>query len=89
MTEDEKRELIERAHQLNELTRHPGWEILGSMYFGKDGFLTHAKRRVISGSPSWDEYQKDVGFIRGIHHIFDAPEREELKVRNAQVGEEE
>ena len=89
MTEDEKRELIERAHQLNELTRHPGWEILSDLvYFGPGGSSTH-QRKIVTGSANWDEYQRDVGFIRGIHHVIEAPDRLETMVRNAQVGEEE
>ena len=81
MTDDERRELIERSHQLKELSKHPGWEVLVDLvYFGPGGSSTH-QRKVISGSPSWEEYQKDIGFIRGVHFVIEAHERLEAAVK--------
>lgn len=87
MTEEEKRELQERAHLVEELTKHPGWEVLVDLaHFGPGGSATH-QRQVISGVKDWDDYQVAVGIIRGIHHVTEAPDRLKRMVAEAAVEE--
>ena len=90
MTEDDRRELIERSHQLNELTKHPGWEILQDyVLFSPGGSAFHQKKMILKGSSSWEEYQRDFNFVRGIHYVVEAPKRIEDAVRNSAPEEDE
>lgn len=59
---DQLRELQERAFQLEELRKHPGWAVLEE-YVGQVSAVH--QRRVLTGCKTFDEYQYEVGFIRG------------------------
>lgn len=88
MTEEEKRELQERAHLVEELTKHPGWEVLTDLVlFGPGGSATH-QRQLVKGVKDWDDYQVAVGIIRGIHHVTEAPDRLRRMVAEATAAEE-
>ena len=75
MTEDEQRDFQERVNLVNDLTKHPGWDVLVDMsHFGPGGSATH-QRQIVSGVKDWDDYLIAVGMIRGIHHVTEAPAR--------------
>ena len=86
MNSDALRELIERDTQIQDLARHPGWEIL------RDFILERSERLqegLLSGAPkTWERYREDVGWFRGVRDVLDAPDahsrRLELARREAE-----
>lgn len=74
MTDDELRELQELAHQLEELTRHPGWKVMVDyVHFGA-GMLAHHQKYLLSGNcKSPEEYQRYAGWVAGSQAVLDAP----------------
>ena len=76
MNDDALRALVEQAHQINELTQHPGWDVLLDYLRFSEGAL--AKRQVQllqGGAKTFDDYQRRIGFIEGVQYAIDAPER--------------
>lgn len=67
----EYRALQEQAHQLEELTRHPGWPVLVDFM---ETISRAAKLRVLNGKlMSVEEYKSVTGELIGIHKVLDAP----------------
>ena len=63
MTEEECRDLIERAHQIETLTRYPEWEVF------RDYLLARRQvdnRDILSGLDDHDRYLKLAGRVAGI-----------------------
>lgn len=74
MNAEQLRELQELAHQLDELTKHPGWEVYVDFVLFGAGGQRHHQQRVISGAcKTTEEYQHQVGWIAGSQHALDAP----------------
>ena len=72
MTDDEHRALIEQAHQLTELTTHPGWEVLVSFSHER---MKSTKQAVLNGHVAdIEKYKQHTGWLRGIHDTLDAAE---------------
>ncbi len=74
MTDDEFRALVEQAHQVRELTQHPGWAVL-------DDYMNHVvmnplKRRVLNGNGIDDHvtYRALVEFLQGAHRVLGVPD---------------
>ena len=73
MTDDELRELQELHHQLEELERHSGWEVLKDFVLhGPAGSMGRQSRVVNGGTRDWDEYQRETGWLAGAHHVLEA-----------------
>lgn len=70
MTDDEFRALQEQAHQLRELTRHPGWAVLVDFSFER---MKATKQAVLNGNVAdIEKYKQHTGWLRGIHDTLDA-----------------
>lgn len=68
---DTKRALIEQAHQLRELTKHPGWAVLVDFMEIR---MRGDKLKVLNGKcVDLDDYRKLTGSLQGIHAVLDAP----------------
>ena len=75
MTQDELRALIEQHHQLDELTKHPGWEVLTDyVLHGPAGSAKRQHRIVNGGVQSYEDYVRECGWLAGAHHVLDAVE---------------
>ena len=74
MTDEELRELQELAHQLDELTKHPGWKVLVDFAWNGDGMIGAKQRYLVGGScKTTDEYQKYAGWVAGAQAVLQAP----------------
>lgn len=77
----EDRALVEDAHLLNELTKHPGWARLverSLVLMRKD------KQRVLDGVVvHLEDYRKMTGFFQGAHAVLDLPSVVEELAGNA------
>ena len=80
---DVRRALIEQAHQLHELTKHPGWPIL--VDYANDQIMRPMKYRVLNDGniPELAEYKKLAGFLMGMHRALDIPAEVEKLAANA------
>ena len=88
MTPEQQRALIEQAHQLHELTKHPGWEVLVDYC---NVVMAPVKRRLLndSGVDTLDEYKKLSGYLAGMHRVVDVPAEVETLASNARLREAE
>ena len=60
----------EQAHQLEELQKHPGWEVL--VDFLRIG-MAQRQRQLIGGNvTSMDEYKRLCGSLQGTQYALDA-----------------
>jgi hypothetical protein len=70
LTEDEYRVLVEQAHQVYEMTKHPGWSLLVDYLHMK---MKGDKLKVLNNDcQDLDEYRKIAGKLVGIHFVIDA-----------------
>ena len=73
MTEDEVRAIVEQQHQLDELAKHSGWHVLEDYALhGPGGSLARQTRLVNGNASDFDDYLRETGFLRGVHHVLDA-----------------
>ncbi len=71
MTDDDYRALVEQSYQLNDLTNHPGWDVL--VDYMRSVVLKPRKDRLLAGNlDSLDEYKKVSGFCVGAEWVLDA-----------------
>lgn len=94
MTDDELRALVEQAHQLDELTRHPGWLVLEDYILRGPAGFAGRQRAIINGlARDHEDYLKQTSWMQGADAVLKAPatvaemvrtERE----RRAEAGEE-
>lgn len=76
-----RRALIEQAHQLDELAKHPGWPVLVDFMLTK---MKKDKGRVLDGTvKEYSEYQKLTGYFHGVHDTLDAHETVARLAENA------
>ena len=76
MTDDEYRALQEQAHQVDELTRHPGWDVLLDYLRFGDAALAKRQIQVLQGAAkTYPDYLHRVGWIEGVQFAIDAPDR--------------
>lgn len=69
---DELRDLIERDTQIQELTRHPGWEVLRDLVLER---AEPVQKGLLSGAPKdIERYRYDVGWWQGVRDVLDAPD---------------
>ena len=74
MTQDELRALVEQHHQLDELTKHPGWEVLVDYVLHGGGGSVKRQHRLVNGQlTTYEEYVKETGWLQGAHHVLEAP----------------
>lgn len=78
-----RRALIEQAHQLNELTKHPGWAIL--MDYANYQVMAPVKKRILNDTNIVDiaEYKRIAGFVIGVHRALDIPKEVQALADNA------
>lgn len=75
MTPDEIRDLQERAFQLDELTKHPGWVVLQDFVVNVAGLRAWQDSILGGSAKTTDQYQHLVGKIAGCEHALYAPRR--------------
>ena len=76
------RALIEQAHQLHELTKHPGWAIL--VDYAQFKIINPAQRVVNDGNVAdLAEYKKQAGFLQGVRRAVNIPVEVEALADNA------
>jgi hypothetical protein len=76
VTREQARELTERAHQLDELTKHPGWAVLVDWTRHGPAGAANRQRGLLAGNAkSLEDYQYEVGWLAGAEHVLDAPQR--------------
>lgn len=69
--EAELHALIERAHQIELLTQHPGWPLFRDYLIG---LSTASQNYILSGAcKNLDEYRDKTGFVKGLRMAMDAP----------------
>jgi hypothetical protein len=71
VTDDELRDLAESAHQLDELTKHPGWAVFTEL---ADMELDKHRRSVLGGALDPDRYRREAGVIAGGEMVARIPE---------------
>lgn len=92
MTQDELRALVEQQHQLNELKKHPGWEVLEDYALhGPAGSVPRQRNLVNGGARDWDDYLKETGWLAGAHHVLNAADTvaEMAATARQQLGDQE
>jgi hypothetical protein len=63
--------LIERAHQIEMLTQHPGWPLFSDYIIG---LTTSIQNLILSGGcKTLEEYRERTGYVRGLHAAVQAP----------------
>ena len=63
--------LIERAHQIELLTQHPGWPLFRDYLIN---LTTSSQNFILSGAcKSFDEYRDKTGYVKGLRAAMDAP----------------
>lgn len=73
MDDDTLRAVQEQAHQLEELTRHPGWAVFVDRLHTE---MIPDKKAVLNGMvDDISKYHTLTGRLRGIHFAMEAPER--------------
>lgn len=77
---DAERHLLERAAQIQELTRHPGWAYLCDYVTA----LTTAKQNRIlkGGCRDIEEYRQFTGEVTGMLAVLDAPNKLQQQIDN-------
>ena len=79
MATDQKRGRQEDAHQLRELTLHPGWRVLTDQVRNQ---LDAKQAALIAGVPKdFAAYKWEAGWCRGALDVLEAPARAEEQAR--------
>ena len=80
LTDDELRRLQENASLVQEMMRHPGWDVLVDFLHMK---MRGDKLRLLNNQvDDFDEYRKISGRLVGIHFVLDAPKNIQELVDN-------
>ncbi len=86
--DDPTRQLIEDAHQLQELSNHPGWQVLLRL---ADGQIQAWQNRMNSGSfKTLEDYKQCAGWLDGARKLLAIPhdvQRELVRVQEAAAEE--
>lgn len=78
MTDDEFRDLIERAQQIRELTRTEGWQLIADRAAATIGAQ---QKRILGGAlTSMEDYKKHVGWVEGAMFIINIADQVEAEV---------
>lgn len=80
MSEEDLRQLVEQAHQIRELTKHPGWVVY-------EDWLKHRilgeQRSLLAGNVTdIQEYKLRAGLIRGVTMALTAADDTQTLVDN-------
>lgn len=76
-SDDERRDLLERAQQIDELVTTPGWALLVDFVNEKRFKMQQA---IIAGLPH-DEYLKQVEWLKGADYVLRANEYLNAQIR--------
>jgi len=71
VTDDELRALIQQSSELEELTKHPGWQVL--VDYANHRMEAPKKAVLNAGVKDWDHYVKTTGWLTGVHAALDFP----------------
>jgi hypothetical protein len=79
--------LVERAHQIELLTQHPGWPLFRDYLIG----LSMASQNyILSGTcKSFDDYRDRTGYVKGLRAAMDAPQMLLERVARMQAESDE
>lgn len=78
MNDADYRALIERAHQVRELTKEPGWQVLVNDVTAQAG---EWNKRLLGGhATTVEEYRAWAGRVQGLKAFLDIPDELEAKV---------
>lgn len=80
MNDDEYADLAERTQQIQELTKHPGWDLFTDRAVAEIG---KHQRAVLNGHLTEPEYHKEVGWLRGAQQLLDLPALARLELEAA------
>jgi len=67
---DARRLRIEQAHELEQMTRSPGWATLEQLVGVELGAW---ERRILAGALEPDAYRHQTGYVRGLRTVLDTP----------------
>lgn len=87
MTDEELRDLRERAFQLEELQKHPGWAVLQDFAVNVAGLRSWQTFVLNGNAKTPDQYQNYVGRIFGCEHVLTAAAKVRAMVDGATVAE--
>jgi hypothetical protein len=84
---DELRDLIERNHQVQELTRHPGWPLFCDYLRAQ----LEAKQRylILGNAKDIEDYRKIASWVAGVTDALNAPQMLSEQVERARRAEDE
>jgi hypothetical protein len=81
MTPDELRDLKERSSLIQELTKHPGWEIYCDR---AKATMLQKQRRLVQGlCSSYEDYKQECAFTDGLEFMLRLPERVNAELQQA------
>jgi len=80
VTEDELRDLQERALQIRELVRQPGWAILTDYVVAQ---IDAKNRRILAGRLHPDDYRVEAGWVQGATFVLGASDQLDRQVEQA------
>ena len=67
MNDDTYRDLIERAHDLRELTLHPGWAVWNNHLHRR---IMAKQREMLAGKDTLEAYRHTAGWIEGMEYAL-------------------
>lgn len=86
MTDEEYRDLIERAHNIRELQLTPGWETWNNHLHRR---LEAKRREMLAGKDTLEAYRYTAGWIEGCAYALDALGELERQVKREQAQRQE
>jgi hypothetical protein len=91
LEEQAARELLERAHQIAQLSQHPGWSVYCDYLVAQTISL---QTRILDGRcTSFEDYKEKTGRVAGIRLALEAPNKLDEQIRvmreQAALAEEE
>lgn len=82
MEEGELRDLIERTHQIRDMTSHPGWAFLQDYLVA---LTTKHQRRILSGyCRDIESYRAETGYVKGLQAALEAPDKLQDRIARLQ-----
>ena len=87
LTEQEFRDLLDRAQQIRELSQHPGWPVYAD--FVRDKAIRQQNALLAGTAQTFEEYKERAGWIQGAQFALDAPKHVETAVELAREQLEE
>jgi hypothetical protein len=83
----ELRDLIERNAQIQEMSLHPGWELLCD--YVRAQMMAKQRSLLLGNADSLEEYREQVGWLQGVTAVLNAPQSLAEQVTREQQKERE